>query len=62
MVVDIPGYVESESEQIDPETIALKDKIFKAIVVVTALVCCIMVIFILAKTSQYFSYLFSLTT
>ena len=40
----------------------LKLRVFKVLVVLLALVCLIMAIFIMAKSSQFFSYLFGLTT
>jgi hypothetical protein len=36
--------------------------VFQAVLVVLALVCLIMCIFIMAKSSQYFSFLFGLTS
>lgn len=50
-----------KDEPVDPEKMQTKILIFKIIIVALTLVCCIMIIFILAKSSQYFSYLFSLT-
>lgn len=53
------GAVEAD-EAIDPEVMATRAKILKVYLVILALVCSIMVIYILAKSSQYFGFLFSL--
>lgn len=46
----------------DPQTLQTRIKIFKVAVVCCALVCVIMVIFVLAKSSGFFATLFALGT
>jgi len=62
MIEDKVEGEQKEEEVVDPKKMQTKILIFKIIIVVLALVCCITIIFILAKSSQFFSFLFSLTT